>query len=366
MNQLFVVVLAGGSGTRFWPKSRHLRPKQLSAIGDAEKSMLEKTLDRLEGFVHRERILIVTHEDQADATRQLVGDRISVILAEPEARNTANALALAALEVELMAQRMQVHEPIMISLHADHVIADEKQFRDDLLSAAEIAKNDYLTLLGIHPRYPETGYGYIERGDNLEQEAKSRAFRVKSFREKPEFDLANQYVESGRFYWNAGLFVWKNQILIDELEKRLSGTMEALRTIKPGHTHSLSSADKDALRRVYAQLPKISIDHAILETSDRVAVLETDFGWQDVGSWDALSQCFPTNEQGNLLYGDTMMIDCADTTVDTDGYFVAGIGLRNMVVVVSQGAVLVCPKDRAQDVKHIVERLKSTNRNHLI
>lgn len=364
--QLYVVILAGGSGTRFWPKSRHLRPKQLSAIGDATKTMLEKTLDRLDNFVPAERILVVTHKDQAAATKALVGDRIGGLIAEPEARNTANALAIAALEVEFLAQSSNIAEPIMISLHADHVITDEEQFRQDLLTAATIANGGYLTLLGINPRYPETGYGYIERGESLGTGDDQAGFAVKSFREKPEYELAKNYVASGNFYWNAGLFVWKNSILLDELDHRLSVTMKALRGVPRDSQQSWCDVDEIALQEAYGQLPKISIDHAVLETSSRVAVLETDFGWQDVGSWDALSQCFPSNAQGNLLYGDTMMLDCANTTVDAEGHFVAGIGLENMVVVVSQGAVLVCPKNRAQEVKTIVENLKSEGRHQLV
>ncbi len=362
---VFVVILAGGSGTRFWPKSRHATPKQLCAIGDKQRTMLEQTLDRLDGFVPKDRILIVTHRDQAASTEALVGARVFGIIAEPEARNTANALGIAALEIERLAQARHLANPVMISLHADHVITHVDQFRQDLVSAIQVAERDLLTLIGIRPRYPETGFGYIERGKPLDVPGAACAFMVQSFREKPPIDLAREYVQSGRFFWNAGLFVWRNAILLQELEQRLPTTLTTLRSVKRADDGSFVGADTHSLAAAYKVLPKISIDNAVLETSTRVAVLETDFGWQDVGSWDALAQCFPADAAGNIHYGDSVLLDCKGTTVDTDGFFVAGLGLTDMVVVVAKGAVLVCPKDRAQDVKDIVAYLKKHQRFEL-
>jgi mannose-1-phosphate guanylyltransferase/mannose-6-phosphate isomerase len=358
---VYAVILAGGSGTRFWPKSRHLLPKQLCAIGRSDLTMLEVTLQRLDGLIPPERRLIVTHKDQIEGTKRVAGDMCCHYLAEPEARNTANALALAAVEIK--AQHKGAGEPVMISLHADAVIKEENEFRVCLNKAVDLALQDYLAILGIVPSSPETGYGYIERGNGLNQ---SGTFLVKSFREKPHLELAEQYVKTGSFYWNAGIFVWKVSVLLEELKKYLPVTVEKLQAlIRPG-IQSINGVPFHDLALIYSQLPRISIDNALLELSKRVAMVEADIGWMDVGSWSALSECFPTDENGNLVYGEAILIDTRDTTIDSDGPLVGCIGLEDMVVVSSKGAILVCPKKRAQEVKEIVEVLKNKGMISLI
>lgn len=355
---VYAVILAGGSGTRFWPKSRQKWPKQLCALGGSKETMLEITLSRLDGFVPPERRLIVTHKDQADATRKIVGSRCPIVVAEPEARNTANALALAAIEIEKMGGSS---DAIMLSLHADHVIEKVDLFKESLRSAVSVAATGDLCLIGIVPKYPETGYGYIERG---EKRSEGGAYRVASFREKPERKLAEEFVASGKFYWNAGLFVFPVSTLMSELESKLPSTVSSLRDLASG-VSSLTKVDALKFASTYASLPKISIDHAVLEVSKRVSVVEADIGWQDVGSWDALSQCFKTDANGNFTEGDTLLIDSKGCTVDTDGPFTALIGLKDIVVVHAKGAILVCPKERAQDVKLIVDKLKESGRSDL-
>lgn len=346
---VYAVVLAGGSGTRFWPKSRLKRPKQLCRIGSGEKTMLEITLDRLDGFVPPERRMIVTHTEQVGATEALVGRRCAHFVAEPEARNTANALALAALRVKALHKGPGA--PVMISLHADHVIENVPAFLKALDDATKVARTGKLTLVGITPKYAETGYGYIERGPALPAPLTGAA--VASFREKPDRTTAETFLKRGNFLWNAGMFVWRIDVFLEELTRTLPVAVETLAKVLNGGSTSLAEA--------YKGLPKISIDNALLEVSRNVAVVEADIGWQDVGSWDALARCFNPDAQGNLGYGDVLMLDTRDTTVDTDGPFVAALGLSGMVVVVSDGAVLVCPRDKAQDVKNVVEWLK-TNR----
>ncbi len=360
---VFVTVLAGGSGTRFWPKSRHLTPKQLTRIGDDQKTMLELTLARLDGFVPPARRLIVTHQDQAAKTRALIGAAAAVVVAEPEARNTANALALAALQIEAMAAAAGIADPVMISLHADHLIRDVDAFLAALDAAVGAARQGWLTLLGITPEYPETGYGYIEQGAPLSDAG--AAFSVVSFREKPPRPVAEDFLRRGGFLWNAGLFVWKTRVLLAELGERLPATVAGLRALARPKT-GYADVDRAAFAALYAGLPKISIDHAVLEVSRKVAVVPATIGWQDVGSWDALDRCFPADAAGNLVFGDALLIDAKRTTVDADGAFVAVIGVEDLVVVAAHGAVLVCPKARAQDVKLIVERLKAQGRKELI
>jgi mannose-1-phosphate guanylyltransferase/mannose-6-phosphate isomerase len=365
-SDVYAVILAGGSGTRFWPKSRHLRPKQLCKIGPQPETMLEATLARLDGFIPPERRVIVTHQAQAPATRALVGRR-AVVLAEPEAKNTAAALALAALHIESTAKASgttPTPSPIMVSLHADHLIKNEAVFLDALRLAIETARQSYLTLLAIKPEYAETGYGYLEKGAPLPGLA--GAFKVQSFREKPALSVAEEYVASGRFFWNAGLFIWRVDVLLDELAKTLPPTVAKLRAAQAASPKGFAGDDLGALAAAYKELPKISIDNAVLEVSDKVAAVGADIGWQDVGSWDALARAFPPDADGNLLFGDGVLIDSKATTVDTDGPFVAALGVKDLVVVAASGAVLVCPASRSQDVKKIVDWLTAKGRKELL
>src|SRR3989338_1297146 len=208
-SDVFAVILAGGSGTRFWPRSRHHSPKQLCRIGSASQTLVEGTLQRLEGWIPPERRMLVTHQDQLEATRALCGDRVGMYLPEPTARNTACALTLAALEIQ-----KQNPNGVMVSLHADHVIQNQAAFHATMNLAIATARKGFLTLLGVVPQYPETGYGYIEQGEALS--GGLSGFRVASFREKPELEIATAYVKSGTFFWNSGLFVCTVEAFLQE------------------------------------------------------------------------------------------------------------------------------------------------------
>jgi mannose-1-phosphate guanylyltransferase len=359
MNQLYAVILAGGSGTRFWPKSRHLRPKQLCRIGSGEWTMIESTLRRIDGFIPPDRRLIVTHQDQAVLTREIVGNSCARILAEPEARNTAAALAMAAIEIA-----NQNPNAVMISFHADHVIRDEARFLNDLNAAVEIAQSGYLTLVGIQPTRPETGYGYIERGNELG--GNLRGSKVLQFKEKPNLETAKSYLSSGKFLWNSGLFVWKVSTIIEELRKYLPHTLDTLnQVLKDSGAKSFNDVLPAKLSEAYGRLQKLAIDNAILEVSQKVAVVASDCGWFDVGSWSSLADCFGADANGNYLNGDVLVLDTQNSTIDSDGPFVATIGLNEMIVVAMKDAVLVCPQSRSQDVKSIVEELKKRKRTQL-
>ncbi len=363
-SHVYAVILAGGSGTRFWPKSRHLEPKQLCRIGSSNATMLVQTLERLDGLIPPERRLIVTHQDQMELTRQQAEGRCANFLAEPAAKNTAHALALASLEIGRMAPATGPR-PIMISVHADALIKNHDAFTQAVRSMVQTAGIDKLTLLGITPQYPETGYGYIEKGERLKPQ--SPIYQVKSFREKPDHATAESYIKTGRFLWNSGIFAWSIDCILDELENFLPQSLHSLRQLLEGYgVSSFNEVPQNELARTYNALPSIAIDNGVLEKSQRVAVVEADIGWKDVGSWDALDQCFPTDDKGNLFYGDVIAIDSEGITVDSDTKIVACVGVKDLVVVVSKGAVLVCPKSRAQDVKKIVEELKARGRNDLI
>ena len=358
-DHVFAVILAGGSGTRFWPKSRQKLPKQLCRLGNANETMIEITLRRLDGLIPPERRIIVTHKDQADLTKRIAGGLCGAVIAEPEARNTANALALAALEIS---KKVAGKRAIMISLHADHVIEKVDVLNQAIKRAIEVAEAGDLCLLGVMPRYAETGYGYIEKGVATDLQG---VFKVSSFREKPDQKTAVAYLESGKFYWNAGLFVFPVDVLLDELRARLPATVEGLSKLLSAGA-SFADVDEERMTDLYRQLPKISIDHAVLEVSRRVSVVEADIGWQDIGSWDALSQCFHTDKDGNYTGGDVLLIDSQGCTVDTDGPFTVLLGMKDTIVAYAAGAILVCPKHRAQDVKTVVDALKGLGRDDLV
>jgi mannose-1-phosphate guanylyltransferase len=353
---VFVVILAGGSGTRFWPKSRHHTPKQLCKIGSPTATLVEETLDRLEGWIPPTRRLLVTHHQQLAQTQKICGDRVGLYLPEPQARNTACALAFAALEIQ------KTHpNAVMVSLHADHVIQNQQAFRDTVIAAISVARKGFLTLLGVVPHYPETGYGYIEKGTLLDPTVLD-AFHVKSFREKPSREIATEYVESKGFLWNSGIFVWQVNTFLQEIATYTPEVYEPLH----GNTTHFHSTPWSQWVETYHRLPSISVDHGVLEKSQRIAVVPARFDWLDVGSWGAMTRVTPGDAEGNLAYGDHWLLDCHNTTVDTDGPFVAAVGVEDLVIVVSQGAVLVCRKDRDQDVKQIVTYLQAEGRKDLL
>lgn len=407
-DNIYAVILAGGSGTRFWPKSRRKTPKQLCKIGNSQKTMIEITLERLDGFVEPRNRLIITHADQIRLTREIVGAQCGHIIAEPEARQTTAALTLAALAIdELQAKRGDERPAVMISLHADHMIGKLAEFKSVLRRAVEVASNDLICLLGVTASRPDTGFGYIEKSSNLvdsgqgslqspressQQEPRAgsetnsetnseksteknsetdlllapHAFMVKSFREKPDLATAKEFIATGNFYWNAGLFVWKTDKLLDEISKFMPVTLEALKDAQRTHT-SLLNIHPEKLQHFYSRVPKVAIDHAVLELSHDVAVVEADIAWQDVGTWAALDEAFGSGSDtnGNLIFTDAEAIDCRNMIIDGDGPFVAALGLDDLVIVAMKDAVLVAPKDRSQDVKLFVDKLKGIKREDL-
>ncbi len=362
-SNVYAIVLAGGSGTRFWPKSRHSRPKQLCQIGDIDYTMIELTLRRLDGMVPPDRRIVVTHIDQLAATKAITQGLCDHYLAEPLAKNTANALALAALEVQQIAKRNNVADPIILSLHADALIKRMDVFTGTIQAMVASAQNGNLTLLGITPEYPETAYGYIEKGAAFAD--LKATYKVTSFREKPDAALATQYIETKRFLWNSGIFAWKVATILNELLEFLPQSVAALTEVL-GNRDSFSRLAPEQFASTYGSLQSIAIDPAVLEKSQKVTVVEADIGWKDVGSWDALTQSFTPDDDGNLFYGEIVNIGSTGTTVDSDAKIVACLGLKDMIVVCSEGAILVCHRDRAQDVKFIVEELKKRGKSGLV
>lgn len=321
--------------------------------------MIEVTLDRLDDFIPPERRLIVTHALQKEKTEENVGKKCPRILGEPLPRNTAAALALAALELKLCFP--EERDMVMVSLHADHVIQDRPAFLRTLRKAITVAKAGYLTLLGVVPTSPETGYGYVQKGSSLTIPEVDHCFSVMSFKEKPDLATAQQYLAQKEFYWNSGLFVWRVDKILSEFEAYLPNVLGPLQSLageleKQGRTFSHLTTEE--FLRVYEKVPEISIDNGILERSRDIAVVECDCGWQDIGTWTALPSIMPADSKGNIAAGENMLLDTKDSIICSDSYFVATIGIENLIVVVDKGCVLVCKKDRAQDIKLVVSELK--------
>ena len=369
-HHIFAVIMAGGSGTRFWPLSREKMPKQLLKIG-AEDTLIQETVKRVLPLIKREDIFVVTNHDLSDAINTQLsakfGDTWDMnFILEPEARNTAPALGLAALHLNRIDP-----EGIMVVFSADHAIRKADEFLGLLRLAGDAAADNYLVTLGIKPDRPETGYGYIKAGDLCygsgvkgQESDDACVCRVEAFVEKPNVDTAREYIRQGNYYWNSGIFIWKISALLQEIEKHAPSLHKGLIEIQK---HIGTDKETEVIRQVFNRLESISIDYAVMEKTDRAAVIPADIGWSDVGSWTALDDVSDRDASGNVIAGNVIDIDSHDSIIYAEKRLVATIGLKNVVVVDTPDATLVCSKDRAQDVKKVVEVLKKgKSGEHLI
>lgn len=342
--------MAGGRGTRFWPRSRNSRPKQfLDIVG--EGSLLHQTVARLEGRFAPEHIFVVTTEDLAPETARLLPMLPKEnILIEPEGRNTAPCLALSLVQME-----RRFPEGVMVVLSADHWIGDREAFLGDLETAAAHAEaTGELVVFGIRPAYPETGYGYIEG------EGQGAVWTVKAFREKPPLDVALQYLDSGRHFWNAGMFVWTLKDFRAQLQAHCPGVLAPL------DAWAAAGADGGSLSAAYGSLPALAIDVALMEKATKVAVVPATFRWSDVGSWPAAIAFRQADGEGNVVQGEAILVDTQGSAFFGGRRLIAASGLRDLIVVDEEDALLLCHKDQAQSVKTIVERLKAQGRKELL
>ncbi len=357
---MYVVILAGGTGTRLWPRSRRATPKQLLDLVD-HQSMLQRTIARVRPLLPVERILVSTGAEYAAPIQAQVPDLPpGNIIVERAGRNTAPCIGLAAIHL----QRRAGADDVMISLHADAYIKDEERFRQVLLAAVEAAERDHLVTIGITPPHAETGFGYIQRGERLARLNGQDVYRVVRFTEKPDAATAQRFVETGEYYWNSGMFIWKLSRIMAEMELHQPQLAAQLREIQG----ALGTPEEEAVtERVWGEVRSQSIDVAIMERAQDVAVVPADIGWSDVGSWDALADILDPDEQGNVVRGAGryLGVDTKDTFIYSEGRLVATLGLEGMVVVDTGDAILVCPKERAQDVKLLVNRLKAEGHGDL-
>jgi len=350
------VILAGGSGTRLWPLSRQLYPKQLIDIYN-ENTMLQNTILRLEGLENIGSPIVVCNEEHrfmtAEQLRKINIDPYAIIL-EPVGRNTAPAIALAALKA--MENRQ---DPILLVLPADHVIEKNREFHAAIQAGREYAEKDNLITFGIIPDSPETGYGYIKKGELLEKG--TDASKIERFVEKPDLSTARKYIESGSYCWNSGMFMFRASGILKELENHAPDIMMPCREVI-----ATGAQDLDFFRLGYEEfknIPSDSIDYAVMEKTKKGVVIPFDAGWSDLGSFDALWQAGKKDENFNVIKGDVMTHDVKESYINSESRLITAVGIEKFVIVETKDAILVSPRDRVQEVKKIVKQLKDQNRD---
>ena len=351
----FGVIMAGGGGTRFWPLSRQTTPKQLLNLSGKDL-MVNEAIDRLSKTADKSDIFIVTNKTHVPKMLEAVNGRIQKnhILSEPSARNTAACVGYAAMEIV-----KKYGDGIMVITPSDAYIKNEEEFTRILSIAVKAAEEkDALITVGITPTFAATGYGYIKF-----QKSGEEVLKVLEFKEKPDSETAKKYVESGEYAWNSGMFIWKASTILKSFESFLPDIYADLQKIG----NAMNTADElKVIEEIYPKIQSISIDYGIMEKSPDVYVVPGEFGWNDVGSFDMLSVLHEADSSGNIRIGDNICIDSKDCITYSSGRLVAAIGLENIVVIETPDAVLVVDKNKVQDVKKAVEKLKEAGRSELL
>lgn len=348
------VILAGGSGTRLWPLSRKQSPKQFLKLGSTNYTLLQNTVLRLKNLECDQPILICNEEHRFIAAEQMreIGIDATIIL-EPEGKNTAPAIALAALLLEKTEPNQ-----ILLILAADHLIKDTAVFENAILDAVSLAEKNKLVTFGIVPLQPETGYGYIEKGTQFE-----RGFKIQQFVEKPNRETAELYLESKKYLWNSGMFVFKANHYLNELEQYGTDILDNCRLsmIKTEYDKDFIRIDHDQFKNCRSE----SIDYAVMEKTSNAVVVELDAGWSDIGSWSALWEVSEQDHQGNVYQGDVISHKSSENYCYSEKRLVSLLGVNNMVIIDTQDAILIAAKDQVQEIKAIVDDLKSQDRGEI-
>ncbi|MGO0305870.1 mannose-1-phosphate guanylyltransferase/mannose-6-phosphate isomerase [Endozoicomonas acroporae] len=358
---LIPVIMSGGSGSRLWPQSRSLYPKQFLPLVD-EQTMLQNTVTRLDRLDSVSAPMVIANEEHrflvAEQFRQMGRQALAIIL-EPVGRNTAPAVTLAALKAKAASEEQ---EPLLLVLAADHVIKDIAAFHQAVEAALPAARDGKLVTFGIVPTHPETGYGYIKADKELIANSQQVAL-VENFVEKPDLETAKGYLASGDYYWNSGMFLFKASRYLEELKKFRPDILEACEK-----AIAVQNADLDFVRLdevAFTACPDESIDYAVMEKTSDAVVVPLDAGWSDVGSWTSLADICEKDESGNSVQGDVLLQDTRNTYVRSEKKLIATVGVDDLVITESDDAILVAHKDRVQDVKKIVDRLKAENRTEV-
>lgn len=346
---LKAVIMAGGSGTRLWPLSRAAHPKQFLVL-HGDDTMLQATFKRLDGLDSKSSVTICNEEHRFFVAEQLREiDKLGSIILEPVSRNTAPAIALAALSSP------ESEDPLLLVLAADHVIQDEASFTKTIKDAIPLAEAGKLVTFGILAHEPNTGYGYVKKG-----KSQGPGFAVDAFVEKPSIEVAKEYLESGEYFWNSGMFLFKASRYLEELKKHSPDIYEACQLSMEG-----TSKDNDFLRvneAAFAACPSDSIDYAVMEKTDDAVIVPMDASWSDIGSWSSLWNISKKDDNGNATYGDVMLHESHNSYIRTDGKLVAAIGVDDLVIVSTKDVLVVAHKDNVQDVKAVAQQLKVESR----
>ena len=360
-NQIFAVIMAGGSGIRFWPKSRKKLPKQFLKI-TGDKTMIQSTVKRIESFVPYQNTIVATNILYSKTVQgQLPYIPYENIILEPVGRNTAPCIGLAALIVE-----QKDSNGVMLVLPADHWVKDDRQFCNELKIAATIAaEKETLIAFGIKPSYPETSYGYIQCGKkrSLIPETEYEICQIEKFREKPDIKQAEAFVKSGNFYWNSGTFVWKASAILEEIEKSLPLLHKGLMKIKECFE---KNNEKEEVDKIFSSFQSESIDFGVMEKTNRAEVILSQVDWSDVGSWKALKNHLPADNSGNVVSKKHILIDTNNSIIEGNERMIAAIGLKDMVVVDTKDVLLICPKEKCQQIKNLVEQLKKEGKDEFL
>jgi len=326
----------------------------------AKNTMLQETFVRVRPLLPPEHIFVVTNRTYAPIVREQIPQLPPQnVIVEPEGRGTAPCIGLSALYLK----RLNSDE-VMISLHADHVIEDAEGFRQALVAASHVAKEGYLVTLGVKPSRPETGYGYIRRGDFLARADGFEVYMVEEFTEKPDEETARSFLAQGGYYWNSGIFIWKVSTILEEFKRHLPGLYAQLMEIDAAIG---TPQEKDVLEKVWREVEHETIDEGIMEKADRVAVIPVDIGWSDVGNWATLADILPKDNENNVVVGgEHIGIDTTGSLLYSTKRLIATVGLKDMIVVDTDDVILVCPKERAQDVKKLVNKLKLNDKEEYL
>lgn len=365
------IIMAGGSGERFWPVSREKKPKQLLKLTHSDLNLLEEAIERLLPIVPTERLFVCTNQKLQDPIRASM-TRIPPenILVEPARRNTTGCLSFATAHL-LARFGKETEESIMAITTADHRIGDDDAFRNTIQAAIWYAReHDALMVVGLLPNRPETGYGYIEVPSTNHAAAAYKGIEIyptSRFREKPSLAEAKDYISKGRFYWNSGMFFWRTSTFLSAMEKHAP---EIHKNILAMRDAILTGYNPDSVvASLFEKLPNLSIDYVLMEKADHVFMAHGEFPWDDVGLWDSLSRFHEKDEHSNIAVGDPILLECKGVTAYNESgasrMAVGIIGMENVIVVTTEDGVLVCPKDRAQDVRKIVEKLKERNASQI-
>lgn len=346
--------MAGGKGERFWPKSRTNLPKQFLNIS-GNKSMIQQTISRLEKLIPLVQIFIVTNELYAELIHIQVPDLpIDNIIIEPIGRNTAPCVGLASIIIE-----EKYPDSTMIVLPSDHIIENEDGFVHILKTAIEVsAEGNNLVTLGIEPTYAETGYGYIESSKIVRELNRLEVHKVQKFVEKPDLRTAESYVEQGNYYWNSGIFVWRNKVIQNYIKLLMPEMHQLLEEMKL----SFSMENRNTIiKKLFPLMPDQSIDYGIMEKVDNIYVIPCLLGWDDVGSWTALERINTKDDNGNVIIGNTLNVDTKGCIIESNGKLIATLGIEDLIIVDTEDVTLICSKDKAQEVKTLLKELKVQN-----